>query len=212
MNTASLDYILNKFKLGFDDQTPMPIEIPNFGREQLTVLFKELRYKIGVEIGVFAGGYSEQLCKNNPGLELYGIDPYKAYGPYQDQQWLDKSYETAKTRLASYKNYHFVKKTSMDAVKDIEDESLDFVYIDGNHEFDHVTADITLWSKKVKLGGIISGHDYIRLKNRHHQVVEAIVPYTRANNISPWFVLGHNGKIPGTIRDHHRSWMWVKLQ
>jgi hypothetical protein len=213
MSTASLDYILNKFNLSFDDKTPMPIEIPDFGRNQLTVLFKELGYKVGAEIGVHRGEYSETLCKNNPGLKLYGVDPYKAYDQYNNQQEVDDYNEEAKTRLEPY-NYRFITKPSLDAVRDFEDESLDFVYIDGNHEFDYVTADMTLWSEKVKPGGIISGHDYIRFSNqRHHQVVEAILPYVRANNIFPWFVLGLlNGEVPGMIRDKHRSWMWVKLK
>ncbi|OGK52594.1 hypothetical protein A2966_03575 [Candidatus Roizmanbacteria bacterium RIFCSPLOWO2_01_FULL_41_22] len=206
---ATLEYILNKFNLSFDDKTRLPIEIPDFGREQLTVLFKELGYMVGAEVGVHRGGYSELLCKNNPGVKLYGIDPYKAYDQYNNQQQVDEYYEEAKTRLAPY-DYHFVEKSSEGGVKGFEDESLDFVYIDGNHEFSHVTADITLWSEKVKPGGIISGHDFIKFGNRHHQVVKAVVSYVQAYNIHPWFILGLNGKIPGMIRDHHRSWMWVK--
>lgn len=39
---------------------------------------------------------------------------------------------------------------------------------------------------------------------------EAILPYVKDNKIFPWFVLGLRAKIPGMIRDRHRSWMWVK--
>src|SRR3990167_5480697 len=83
---ATLEYILNKFNLSFDDKTRLPIEIPDFGREQLTVLFKELGYMVGAEVGVHRGGYSELLCKNNPGVKLYGIDPYKAYDQYNNRK------------------------------------------------------------------------------------------------------------------------------
>ena len=48
-----------------------------------------------------------------------------------------------------------------DAVKDIEDSSLDFVHIDGDHSYDFVMQDIILWGRKVRIGGIISGHDYL---------------------------------------------------
>ena len=37
---------------------------------------------------------------------------------------------------------------SEEAVPTIQDESLDFVYIDGNHTFDDVMFDLILWSRK----------------------------------------------------------------
>lgn len=209
MNT--LDYILKKFNITFDKKMPMPIEIPNIGRNQLAVLFAELEFKRGVEIGVLAGEYSEILCKNNTDLELFGIDPYEAYSQHRSQKQLDRFKEEAKTRLGIYKNYHFIEKSSRDAVKEFENKSLDFVYIDGNHDFENVTADVTLWSQKVRPGGIISGHDFIRRREpTNHYVVQAVTTYIRDNNVYPWFLLGLNAKIPGMIRDRHRSWMWVK--
>ena len=208
---STLDYILNKFNISLDDKTPMPIEIPNFGRDLLTGLFSELEYKVGAEIGVLAGEYSELLCKNNPGLKLYGIDPYIAYSQHKNQLQLDRFYSEARARLAPYPEYQFITKPSMEAVEGFEDDSLDFVYIDGDHDFLSVMADITSWSNKVKPGGIISGHDYIRRKNpTNHHVVEAIQSYVRDNKIFPWFVLGLNAEIPEMIRDKLRSWMWVK--
>ncbi len=51
----------------------------------------------------------------------------------------------------------------MDALEDFEDNSLDFVYIDGDHNFKHISEDIYEWTKKVRSGGIVSGHDYLIL-------------------------------------------------
>jgi SAM-dependent methyltransferase len=48
----------------------------------------------------------------------------------------------------------------MEAVLDFPYESIDFVYIDGSHEFDYIMCDIIEWGRRVKKGGIISGHDY----------------------------------------------------
>ena len=99
----------------------------------------------------------------------------------------------------------------MDAVKEFADNSLDFVYLDGNHNFTHIAEDIHHWLRKVKPGGILSGHDYVKHKpgiDTHvYQVVNA---YTDAYFIKPWFVLGTREKIEGQIRDHDRSWMWIK--
>lgn len=207
----SLEYILNKFNINFDGSTRLPIEIPNVGRDNLPGLLKELGYKTGVEIGVLSGDYSEKLCQANPELKLYGVDPYEAYSQHRNQQQLDEFYQQAKIKLAVFKNYHFVRQPSIEAAKHFADDSLDFVYIDGAHDLLSVLADLNAWSPKVKPGGIISGHDYIRRREpTNHYVVQAVNLFIKDNNISPWFLLGSNAKIPGMIRDRHRSFMWVK--
>ena len=210
----NVDYILNKFNLNFDDKTRMPIEIRDFDREGMASLFQELGFKIGAEIGVRGGGYSAILCRAIPGVRLYGVDPYVPHKGYLDhtrKSTFDKFHEEAKARLAPYENYHFIEKFSLDAVKDFANNSLDFVYIDGNHDFYNVTADITFWSEKVRPGGIISGDDFFKHKgpSRIHvyQVVKALAV---AYSIRPWFVLGADETVPGEKRDSGRSWMWVK--
>ena len=98
----------------------------------------------------------------------------------------------------------------MDIVKTFEDGSLDFVYIDGNHYFEYVVQDIAFWSKKVRKGGIVSGHDYIhkRAPTKSH-VIQAVNGYVDSYKINPWFLIGSQAKVPGEIRDNSRSWMWV---
>lgn len=53
-----------------------------------------------------------------------------------------------------------VRLTSMEAAKQYEDNSLDFVLIDGSHEYEDVIDDITEWLKKVKPGCLLAGDDY----------------------------------------------------
>lgn len=215
MNT--LDHILNKFGLSFDDRTPMPIEIPNVGRDSLAGWLHELDFKTGVEVGVAAGEYSEILCKANPQMKLSGIDPFRPYRGYRDYtrpSTFAKLYGDAKGRLAKFPNYEFIEQFSMDALKDFADESLDFVYIDANHQEPFVTQDIAQWYKKIKAGGIIAGHDYTSPRGSGgaplHDVKSAVQAYTNKNDIKPWFVLGTFAIVRGEIRDSARSWMWVK--
>lgn len=214
MNT--LDFILKKFNLSFDAEvkTPLPIEIPNYGRKQLAGLLRELDFKTSVEIGVAEGRYSKVLLDANPQMKLYGIDPFEGYRQYRDYTKLEtfKNLRAeAQKRLAPYPNYEFIYELSADALGRFKDKSLDFVYIDGNHEFSYVASDITEWSRKVKTGGIIAGHDYARFKapNFNH-VWHVVNAYTVAWDIKPWFVLGANGVVEGQVRDSIRSWMWVK--
>jgi hypothetical protein len=212
----TLNYILNKFQITFDDSVRMPIEIRDFGREGMAGLFQEIGYNKGVEIGVRGGEYSETLCKAIPGVELYGVDPYTRIQGYRDivrQNSFDAYEQAAHEKLDKYPNYHFVKKLSLEALDDFADNSLDFVYIDGNHDFLNVTQDIDFWIKKVRVGGIISGDDYFKHKgNARIHVYQAVNGYTDSWHIRPWFVLGTKAILPGEVRDHGRSWMWVKTK
>src|SRR4029078_12029070 len=115
----------------------------------------------GAEIGVDKGAFSQEFCE--AGLTLHAIDPWKYDDDYQDsrsQERLDFLYGHTKRILAPYPDCTIIRKTSMEAVKDFKDESLDFVYIDGNHQLRYVIEDLVEWSKKIRSGGIISGHDY----------------------------------------------------
>jgi SAM-dependent methyltransferase len=206
----ALTYIATKYGLNLHARSP--IEIPNVGRNDLARLFHELAFQRGVEIGVEQGLFSQVLCQQNPGVQLFCVDPYKAYRGYRDhvnQQKLDGFYAAAQERLAPYRAT-FVRKFSLVALEDFADGSLDFVYIDGNHDFQHCTNDIAEWSKKVRPGGIIAGHDYVRYRLPNQiQVVQAVNGWTDANEIAPWFLLGTQAKVEGEIRDTARSFFWV---
>lgn len=211
MNPVALDYIAKKFNL--DLNQPSPIEIANVGKLDLANWLHELDFKKGVEVGVAEGRYSQALATANPQMKIYGIDPWKSYQDYvsyQEQEILDKLYKEALRRLSHLPNYEFMNILSIEALKNFEDEFLDFVYIDANHQDPYVTEDITGWYEKIKPGGIISGHDYIRLKKERCDVIGAVNRFTKSKNIAPWFILGLNAKIPGFIRDTSRSWMWIK--
>ena len=204
MNT--LDYIVKKYNV--DLNQPSPINIFCNRYTDLPQLFKELGFRFGVEIGVLKGEYSEVLCQSNPKLKLYSVDAwlfYPTYKNFRKQKDYDRAYKVAKKRLSIYPNNRIIKKWSVDAAKDFDDESLDFVYIDGDHSFRAVTNDIAEWSKKVRKGGIISGHDFSTSKNRQFGHVKNVVcAWTTAYGIHPLFALD----CPPRFREN--SWMWVK--
>ncbi|OGC69959.1 hypothetical protein A2415_04875 [candidate division WWE3 bacterium RIFOXYC1_FULL_39_7] len=160
---------------------------------------------IGVEIGVEQGVFSEIICQNKNVQKLYSIDAWKSHREYRDhthQQKLDKFYELSKIRLSPY-DCELVRKFSSEAASDFMDKVLDFVYIDANHDYEHVTEDIEMWLKKVKSGGIISGHDYIRRKgqDKYYAVVQAVNDFVKANKIEELFI--YRGEQPA-------SWKFIK--
>jgi hypothetical protein len=198
----TLQYILKKYDL---DSTQFLLEIPLSRKTEYPNLLKELGMKKGVEIGVYQGEYSEILKKAIPDLDLIGVDAWTAYGGYncEDGEPEDLemvAYEKAKARAEKF-DFKLMKAWSMDAVKEFADESLDFVFIDGNHDFEHVVEDTAKWSRKVRKGGIVSGHDFFKKHHKKYGVREAIPAWCEANNIKPLFAW---------TGDHCPSWFYVK--
>ncbi len=185
---TAIEFIKSKYNL----EGESPIVLNRFGRKyRVLEMFRECGFKVGAEIGTDTGSYAREICEKVPGVKLFCIDPWLAYTEadvVKDQQTADHLYEKTKELLSPF-DCEVIRKTSMEAVRDFEDNSLDFVFIDGNHEYSYVLEDIIEWTKKVKPGGFIYGHDYTENKERKYGIVEAVQKYTKDNNINPWFVL-----------------------
>lgn len=208
-----LAHITNKYHI--IDITKKVIEIPGTNRITFASLLGEVGLNVGAEIGVECGIYSEILCKANPSIDLYSIDAWTAYAGYRDhvnQDKVDSFMEITKNRLKPYRAT-VIKGFSMDVVKKFQDESLDFVYIDGNHEYQQTVNDVAEWQKKVKIGGIVAGHDYVLRKDPGYlmHVPHAINGYCASYDIKPLFILGANDD-PKPPRDSSRSWFYVKTK
>lgn len=210
----TLKYLKNKYNLDYSQKSP--IEITCVGRLDLLRWLRELDFITGVEVGVERGEYSKMICEMNTQMKVWGVDPYEKYEGYREynsQSDMDTLYEIMLEKMSSYineKQYQIIRKKSVDALESFEDNSLDFVYIDGNHETDYPLSDIEGWIKKVKRGGILAGHDYIRVRTWTFTIKDALEKYTKENNIYPWFVLGRYQKRRGEVRDRTRSWMIIK--
>jgi hypothetical protein len=154
-------------------------------RLELAEHFRDLGFKYGAEIGVFNGHYSDVLLKTIPGLYLWGIDPFKVYHGYRDhafQKSMDKAKALAQEVYKPYKNATLVEKMSTEAVRGFRQETLDFVYIDGNHEYPYVKEDIELWTPIVRRGGIVAGHDYYVTKTGNVGIIRAVNDYVAQYN------------------------------
>lgn len=166
-----------------------PIRLKKFDRNYIPELLAKFDMTKGAEIGVAAGEFSEIFCKTIPNCQLLCVD---AWGLSNDKQTKEvgssitrKRYKRAKRVLTSL-GCKVVRAMSMDAVKDIPLESLDFVYIDACHEFDYVMEDIIEWARRVKKGGLVAGHDYYRF--RHGGVIEAVDAYIKCHRVSDCFL------------------------
>jgi len=194
-----------------------PLNIPDCSRDDLPGFFKEMGYETGAEIGVYKGAFTEKFCKE--GLNMYAIDPWVAfYGQGRTeavQERQDFLYRHTVGVLAPYKNCTVVRKTSADALEDFADESLDFVYIDGNHEFSYVAHDIYEWNKKVRVGGVVSGHDYYctdpNARNLVCHVGPAVDACVRVLGVENFYTFGRTKPLEEEAKnDLYLSWLWIK--
>ena len=173
-----------------------------FSRNGLYKLFRDFGFKRGAEIGVSIGINSKAMCTYIAGLELLCVDPWDiVLDDYRSRtrgrERLASYYEQAAQRLKPF-DCQLARMTSLEAVRLVRWESLDFVYVDGAHEFDYAITDIVEWSKRVRPGGIVSGHDYLHFSGAG--VVEAVDAYVKKHPINEWYLTNEN--VP--------SWFWVK--
>lgn len=121
---------------------------------------------IFVEVGVFEGKSFSYLvveainsCKN---IECVAVDAF----PWEDlYPRFQKNMEPLKGR------YRVERGNSHEVAERFKDGSVSVVFIDANHTYPFVKADIEAWLPKVKKGGVISGHDY---NDQHPGLCEAV--------------------------------------
>ena len=206
------------FADGFKEKGMPTIIIPDCSRDNLPVFFIQMGYNKGAEIGVYKGEFSKEFCEAGISeLHHYAVDPWIAfYGQGKTQKVQERQnflYEHTKRVLAPYKNCTIIRKTSVEALKDFKDGSLDYVYIDGDHSFPFVAEDIYGWAKKVRSGGIVSGHDYFDTVPQANNVlchVRVIVDaYVKLYDIKNLYLFGKldNAQKQG---DTQMSWMFLK--
>lgn len=138
--------------------------------EELIGVINGKRYSNFLEVGVWQGDNLVSIAKKFPGLTCYGVDPYSGSsfeeyykGEIQslvDAEYYEKLFLDVSIKFKQHKNIIIIRKISEEAAKDFEDESLDLVFIDARHDYDSVVKDIKLWLPKVKVGGVLSGHNY----------------------------------------------------
>ena len=200
----TLKHILTRYDITEDQAGPHYISAGRY--KCLPNLLNELGFKIGAEVGVHKGQYSQKVLRRIPGLKLFLIDLWEAYPGYKDfeKTTIIKSYAEAQERTKGH-DVVFIKEWSHVAADQFEDESLDFVYLDANHAYEFVVRDLAKWAPKVRKGGIVSGHDYDDYSKRSRRydmnVINAVNGWCASYGIKHLFILTNNP---------NNSWMYVK--
>lgn len=126
---------------------------------------KKGEIKVGVEIGVAFGGNMNSILEGTEIETLYGVDPYEKMRSdlHENIDEIFGSFDSFYYHVNEYlKRYgeraKLIRSTSEKASKKFKKQSLDFVFIDGDHLDVH--NDVKYWDPKVKSGGYIMGHDW----------------------------------------------------
>ena len=107
-----------------------------------------------VEIGSHLGESTTIFLAYEQIEKMYCVDPWNQDPIYE---------ETFDSRLQPFRESRKcikLKEFSEQASKKFSNNSIDMVYIDGNHDYEYVKSDIDVWYPKIINGGIMSGHDY----------------------------------------------------
>jgi Methyltransferase domain len=128
-----------------------------------------------IEVGVYRGQLAEHLLCTRPLLTWYGVDPWwhapehatRAYIATGDGHAVEtrdvtrRAYIETLQRIAPFEErVNIIRLPSPQAAAAFTDEQVDAVFLDGDHSYEAVKADIEAWWPIVKKGGWLGGHDY----------------------------------------------------
>jgi len=143
-------------------------------RQDFARLIDEMGLKVGVELGVDKGYFSNYLLENSRLERLYSIDawqegtdetlaaPRKAWTVRHGDEVMEAEAEARRVLGRHGDRSVIVKSLSFDAAEGFSDGQVDFIMFDAGHRFTGFALDIIRWWPKVRPGGVIAGHDYWR--------------------------------------------------
>lgn len=138
--------------------------------------------KRAVEVGTERGIFAEQFLQRWQGEILVCIDPWAAYHHMPYDRTPDML--MAVTLLAPFRyRAKLVRGESLAMAPTVGAYFRPgFVYVDGDHQYESVRADLEAWWAQLASGGILAGHDY--MPGEHDDVVRAVNEFADARGLS----------------------------
>lgn len=145
------------------------------GRTEIWIEFiRRTGTKTCAEIGVWKGAFAAQVLKACPAVDHYTmVDPWRRLDDWNKPKNLDegllreaKATALQVTEFASHRRT-VLQGTTLEIVDRIDDSSLDFIYVDGDHTLRGITIDLVALWPKVRPGGILAGDDLSRTVWQH---------------------------------------------
>lgn len=122
-----------------------------------TFLLKKMpKNSICTEIGVRQGKFSLDILKYVKPKKLFLIDTWSNDDAYYEP----KNYDVVVTKFGNNKSVEIIKSKSVEASKQFSDSFFDWIYIDADHTYNAVRADLESFFNTVKKNGFITGDNY----------------------------------------------------
>jgi hypothetical protein len=136
--------------------------------EEMYEWLDKQNWKTGAEVGVQKGRNAKTMlslwksCEEFHLIDLWAQQKnYKDVANFPDHVQ-ERSYRDAQKNVEAWKDkVHFHKMLSVDAAKILEDNSLDYIYVDARHDYCGVMEDMRAYWPKLRPGGVMAGHDYL---------------------------------------------------
>lgn len=164
-------------------------------RDDFTVLANWRRLWRAVEVGVERGVWASLFLSRWQGWAFWGVDPFLPYGEMNYPREAD--YAMALAALQPYADRaKLLRMPSVEAAALFEDGGVDFVYVDGAHDYESVRADLQAWWPKINEIGLIAGHDWTD-QEAHAGVKKAVEEFARKTDRTIYLtspVAGYNSE------------------
>ena len=156
-----------------------------------------------VEVGSWKGKSTSYMAtcvaNSNNKINFYAVDTWK--GSLDEQAHIDDIdiingtlFETFLKNIEPVKKYVTpIRKASIEAAKDFDDESLDFIFLDACMTGEQAYNDLEVWYPKIKSNGLFAGHDWNSL-----EVQAAILKFRGRKDIR------------GDWSRYDNTWAWIK--
>jgi len=159
------------------------------------------KFDVLVELGTWKGHsisyLGKKLLEQSYDFELYGVDLFN--DSYIHTKEGNSHLESQMKYIYDVYNQNLIDAGVREVIKDIKgntwevasqfgDNSVDFVFIDADHNYESVKKDILSWLPKMKKGGIMSGHDYFNNTCGVKQAVDEIFPNVVIGTNNIWMI------------------------
>lgn len=189
--------LINTWKTGGDDGGEGGWAMYYYG--VFSDVINENNFKKCAEVGIGYGFHARQILENTNIEKLYLIDPMKFYpndGFATDvisYGGFEKLTRNINLHLKPFESrYQWFREESLKiSNSQIDDNSIDAVFIDGDHSYDAVSKDLPFWWNKLKVGGWLLGDDYASC---HPGTRKAVDEFAKKNNFKLEFLYKKDGK------------------
>lgn len=181
-------------------------------RTDIPAWLRTCGYKYLAEVGVREGNHLKTWMAAKPTC-VVAVDLWANTGT-KSQNDKDHSQAKCDAMFANLQGYmrdlalqgidlQLLRGDSVKMAEVIDNDQLDFAYLDADHTYEAVKADIAAWWPKVRPGGTLAGHDYIGIERFgvRFGVIQAVDEFARS--------LGITEKVHITL-DAYASWFITK--